>query len=105
MKIYEVEKSSLQEFAPEDDRKYSFENFPHEQFRRTDLEISGSDVEESEEATDDMFIRTKGDLNKLENRFTHLRAHASDGEGTPVLSTKSSAQNYDEFKEDSDLMN
>ena len=30
LKIFKVSKSSLKEYAPEDDRKYNFENFPSE---------------------------------------------------------------------------
>ena len=76
LKIFQVQKPSLKEFAPEDDRKYNFENFPEENFRRRDLELSGSLVEETEmdgdDETDDMFRHTNGNLDKLENRFTPL---------------------------------
>ena len=75
LKIFQVQKASLKEFAPEDDRKYNFENFPEENFRRRDLELSGSLIEETQEdddATDDMFRHTNGNLNNLENRFTPM---------------------------------
>ena len=103
LKIYEVEKSSLQEFAPEDDRKYNFENFPHEHYRRTDLELQGSAIEDPDE-TDDMFKPTNGDLNKLQNRFTHLQRDNGSTQNNKAKTDSTPSGGYEEFKESSELM-
>ena len=66
LKIYRVNKASLKEFAPEDDRKYNFENFPEEEFRMKDLEIAGTqENDESMSVDDDMFRATNGNLDNL----------------------------------------
>ena len=72
LKIYCVPKASLKEYAPEDDRKYNFENLPAGQFRQREQELRGMNEEEEQDEGNDMngmFERINGNLDNLETRF------------------------------------
>ena len=63
----------MKEYAPEDDRKYNFDNLPANRYRQRDQELRG--INEEEEGPDDsqdmggMFNQIDGNLDNLQTRF------------------------------------